>query len=338
MIYFYITYSIISILVSLYFKKKKLLLNYSGDRHQLYSNEDNIPLIGGLLLAIPILVIDHENFNYLSIIILISLLGIVSDKKILVSPKKRFVSQIAVILFSVILLNLEILSSRLVFFDNFLQIKFFNIFFTSFCLLILINGSNFIDGLNSLLLVYMTLVITILFKLDFISVFVVNENLILYFIFFLIILVFLNLFNLLMLGDAGAYLLSFFVGYLILNCHKANPSISPYFFIAIIWYPCFENLFSIIRKFKYKFSPLKPDSNHLHQLLYKFLKKKYFKKKLFANNTSSLLINTVNVVVIYISSMNPYSSIYQIKLIATSISIYIFFFIFLKNKTCKYEL
>ena len=88
MVYFYITYSIISILVSLYFKKKKLLANYSGDRHQLYSNEDNIPLIGGLLLVIPILVIDNENFNYLSIIILISLLGIFSDKKILVSPKK----------------------------------------------------------------------------------------------------------------------------------------------------------------------------------------------------------------------------------------------------------
>ena len=59
-----------------------------------------------------------------------------------------------------------------------------------------------------------------------------------------------------MLGDAGAYILSFFVGYLIIKCHNFNPNISPYFFITLLWYPCFENLFSIIRKLKNKFSPL----------------------------------------------------------------------------------
>ena len=56
-----------------------------------------------------------------------------------------------------------------------------------------------------------------------------------------------------MLGDTGAYILSFFVGFLIISCHKLNPYISPYFFITIIWYPCYENLFSIIRKLKSNF-------------------------------------------------------------------------------------
>ena len=56
-----------------------------------------------------------------------------------------------------------------IFFDNLLENAVFNIFFTSFCLLILINGSNFIDGLNGLLLVYMTLVIFVLLKLQEIS-------------------------------------------------------------------------------------------------------------------------------------------------------------------------
>ena len=337
MSYIFLVYSIFVILSSLYLKKKKLFSNYTGDDHQLFSNKENIPLIGGMFLIVPIILINQGNATYLSIIILISLVGFFSDKKILISPTKRFFFQLLVVFLSVFLLHLEILSSRIIIFDNLLDIKVFNLIFTSFCLLILINGSNFIDGLNGLLLVYITFVIIILFKLDLISKFVLNEDLILYLIAFLIILIILNLLNILMLGDTGAYLLSFFLGYLIINCHKFNPYISPYFFISIIWYPCYENLFSIIRKLKEKFSPLKPDSKHLHQLLYSYLRKKYCKKKLFSNNVSSLLINIVNLIVIYISSINPYSSIYQIKLIIGSIFIYTITFMFLQNKTKKNE-
>ena len=46
-----------------------------------------------------------------------------------------------------------------------------------------------------------------------------------------------------MLGDTGAYILSFFVGYLIISCHKLNPYISPYFFITLIWYPVMKIFF-----------------------------------------------------------------------------------------------
>ena len=48
------------------------------------------------------------------------------------------------------MLELKIVSSRVFFFDNLLQNIGFNILFTSFCLLILVNGSYFIDGLNGL--------------------------------------------------------------------------------------------------------------------------------------------------------------------------------------------
>ena len=129
----------------------------------------------------------------------------------------------------------------------------FNIFFTSFCLLILINGSNFIDGMNGLLLIYISLLLFVIFKLELLPQSIMNKDLLIYLIFFMIILTILNLFNILMLGDTGAYLISFFIGYLIINCHKFNPNISPYFFITLVWYPCYENLFSILRKLKSKF-------------------------------------------------------------------------------------
>ena len=330
--YLYLAYTVLIIIVSFYFKKKLFLSSYTGDNHQLFTNYKNVPLLGGLFLIIPILLINYDNAFYFLSISLIFLIGFFSDRKILISPKKRFLFQIALIFFSVFFLKLEILSSRINYFDYLLQFNIFNVFFTSFCLLILLNGSNFIDGLNGLLLVYMTFIIIILVKLNLISELVLDKNLIKYLIIFLVVISLLNFCNLLMLGDAGAYILSFFVGYLIITCHKENPNISPYFFISIIWYPCYENLFSIIRKLKYKFSPLNPDNQHLHQLLYSFIKKNFFSNKLIANNASSLLINTINLIVIYVSSIKPYSSIYQITLIIISLIIYTLIFVFLKNK------
>ena len=337
MLFFYLLYTTLIIMINIYFKKKKLLSNYTGDRHQLFTNRNNIPLLGGVFLIVPLILINYENYIYSLLIIFTSLIGILSDTKILISPKKRFLFQLTLIFFSVIFLNLEILSSRIIFFDNLLEGKIFNIFFTSFCMLVLLNGSNFIDGLNGLLITYMTIVIIILFKLNLISGFLLYEDQIKYLIFFLLILNILNFCNLLMLGDTGAYILSFFIGFLIISCHKVNPYISPYFFITIIWYPCYENLFSIIRKFKSNSSPLNPDNKHLHQMLFLVIKKKFFKNSLLANNASSLIINIVNFGIVYVSSIKPYSSVYQITLIIISLIIYTTVFKLLKNKIKNYE-
>ena len=332
MLYLTLIYSILIISLNIYIKKKKYLSNYTGDNHQLFSNEQNIPLLGGLFLLLPIILTNYQNSFYILIFILVFLIGFFSDQKILISPKKRFLFQIAVVFLSVILLDLEIISSRVSLFDKFLSDPTFNIFFTSFCLLILINGSNFIDGLNALLLFYMTSVIFALFKLDLLNEFYINKELLIYLLIFILLIIFLNLINLLMLGDAGAYVLSFFVGYLIIKCHHSNALVSPYFFIALLWYPCFEILFSIIRKLKSNLSPLIPDNNHLHQLLYLLLKKKMIKTKHLANNLSSFMISFVNLIIILIASKDPFNSFYQIKLIFFSIFIYLFLFLFLKKK------
>ena len=336
MLYLTLIYSLVIISLSYCFKKKKLFSNYTGDKHQLFSNKKNIPLVGGIFLLLPIILINYQNINYNILVILVFLIGFFSDRKILISPKKRFLFQVTLVLFSVILLDLEIVSSRLTLFDSLLQNSTFNIIFTSFCLLILINGSNFIDGLNGLLLFYMTFVILILLKADLLNELKINQNLIVYLIVFMFVMILLNLSNFLMLGDAGAYVLSFFVGYLIIKCHYSNPYVSPYFFITLIWYPCFENLFSIIRKLNSKFSPFTPDNNHLHQLFIQFgLKKKITKNILALNNISSIFISLYNFIIIFISSLNPYSSIYQIKIIIFSTSLYLLLFLSLKKNLSK---
>ena len=331
MLYFYFIYTCSAIILAIFIHKKNFLSNYSGDNHQLFSNKKNVPLIGGLFLIIPLVSLYYQNTFYIITLISVALIGLFSDRKVLVSAKKRFLFQLSLIVLSVTFLDLEILSSRLIFFDNLLNIYLFNLFFTSFCLLILINGSNFIDGLNGLLLIYMTFVILFLLKLGLLSKLPIEKNFITYLIFFLAILIILNLSNILMLGDTGAYLLSFFVGYFIITCHNLNPYISPYFFITLIWYPCFENLFSIIRKLKSNLSPFDPDNNHFHQLVYTFIKRKIFKNRLVANNISGLIINAFNFIIIFIGSTKVYSSVYQISLIIISTLIYTFLYLFLKS-------
>ena len=318
---FFFFYLLLVILLSLLFKKKGILLNYSGDVHQSFSNKKNIPLAGGLFILFPI--VFFLNDLYLNFFIIsIYLIGLFSDRKILVSPKNRFFIQCLLVLIFVAIFDIKINSSRIELFDIFLNNKFFAIFFSAFCLLILINGSNFIDGLNGLLISSTIIILFMLTKLNLIDNSIISNQSINLIIFTLLLLLLLNIFNILMLGDSGAYLLGFFTGFIIISSHISNPDISPYFFISLIWYPCFENLFSILRKLNKEFSPLKPDSKHLHQLVLFFFTKKFDLKLIHSNNLSSAIICFFNFLILFISTLNPSSTFFQIKLIVTSIIFY----------------
>ena len=298
-----------------------ILLYYSGDFHQSFSNKKNIPLAGGLFILIPI-VFFLNDLLIKFFIVTIYLVGFFSDRKIFVSAKKRFLIQCLLILLFVAIFDVKVDSSRLELFDIILNNKYFAIFFSAFCLLILINGCNFIDGLNGLLISSTIIILFILTKLNLIDNLIISDQSINLIILILLLLLLLNIFNVLMLGDNGAYLLGFFVGFIILSSHINNPDISPYFFISLIWYPCYENLFSILRKLNREFSPLKPDSKHLHQLVLFFLTKKFDLKLILSNNLSSGIICFFNFLIIYISTLNPSNTFFQIKLISASIIFY----------------
>ncbi len=327
MIFFYV-YLLVVVLLSLIFKKRGILLNYSGDIHQSFSNKKNVPLAGGLFILVPIIFFLNNIFIN-CFVVLIYLVGFFSDRKILVSPKIRFLIQCILVLLFVTIFDLKINSSRIELFDNILNNKIFSIFFSAFCLLIVINGSNFIDGLNGLLISFTIIILFVLNKLNLIDNSIISNQSINLIMFILLLVLLLNIFNILMLGDSGAYLLGFFIGFIIISSHMSNPNISPYFFISLIWYPCFENLFSILRKLNKDFSPLKPDSKHLHQLVFFFLTKKFNLKLILSNNLSSGTIFIFNFLIIYVSTLNPSSTIFQVKLIATSIIFYNVIYIFL---------
>ena len=140
-----------------------------------------------------------------------------------------------------------------------------------------------------------------------------------------------NLSNKLYLGDSGSYLLGFAVGALLIYIYDEISFFSPFFVVLLLWYPCFENLFSIIRKYRFNLSPLRADNKHLHHLLFYFVKKKFKLSNLFANNLASVLINLINLTSFIISINFIYNSLIIISIITFLILLYVTSYLLLFN-------
>ena len=206
--------------------------------------------------------------------------------------------------------------------DKWNNFYLFNYLFVSLCLIILINGSNFIDGLNGLCLGYYLLVTYFIFKNTFFStIFSDNINLII-FILSLSIILFYNFLSKVFIGDNGSYILAGLFGIGLIEIYNKNNMISSFYIVLLLWYPCFELLFSMIRKYIFKKSPMEPDNDHLHHLLFYFFVKNFKKQKIFANNSTSLILLTFNFILFTVGTIDIYNSKKQCILISISIILY----------------
>ena len=181
------------------------------------------------------------------------ILGFMSDKNILSNPKFRLIIQLFIISSLVLIENLKIEDLRILFLDQFLDNQYFNYFLTIFCIAILINGSNFIDGLNGLLSGYCLLILFSFLHVINLPEISFDELEMIYVLIYSIFVFFIfNILGKVYLGDSGSYLLATIIGYIGIKLVYQNPIISPYFIASVLWYPVFENLFSLIRRIKKK--------------------------------------------------------------------------------------
>jgi UDP-N-acetylmuramyl pentapeptide phosphotransferase/UDP-N-acetylglucosamine-1-phosphate transferase len=320
-------YPILIYLVNFFSNKKNLIPNFSGDNHQKFFKKNNTQLTGGILLIPIFFLITFDYSIVLSIIlILIFLLGLSSDIGYFSSAKLRLLIQSIIILYFLISTETILTSVRIEKFDLLLDNYWFSLFFTLMCFMILTNGTNFIDGLNGLVLTYSLLIILIivylrLFEFSFLS----HKDMITIIIVFSYLVLF-NYFNKLYVGDSGSYLIGFLLGYILLQIYESNPYFSPYFIALLLWYPVFEILFSIIRKIRINISPLKPDNRHLHHLLFLYLEKKFKFKTNTTNNLTSILIIVYNLLIFLIAIQDIYSSSLHVLLFTLNIFIYLMFY------------
>jgi len=305
-------------------RKFKFLIDKKYSIHKSFASTNLTPISGGIVFYISIITfISTDNLYFKILITFIFLIGLLSDINYLKSPFKRILFQLFFIFLFIYINEIYVETIRLDIIDQLLQNIIFKIIFTSFCLLVLINGSNFIDGLNTILIGYYIILSVICILLikkfglhhtNFQNFVIILSTLCVLFIF--------NFFGKLFSGDGGAYLISFIIGIFLINLVGFSEQISPYFVACLLWYPAYENLFSIFRKTILKKSIIKPDNRHLHHLIFLYLKNKIKLKNSLLNSISGISVNIFNMIIFY----NAYQNISQTKnlifLICMSVIVY----------------
>ncbi len=338
---FYLSISISLILylflINSILKKFDLSLDKQSvnEKHKSLLRKDNSTPLSGTFYFLPIIIVLFYNLD-LEIIIccsLLFLLGMLADLKVISSYKLRLIFQF--LLISVILfISREIkIDTRIVFLNNLMNYELTRILICTFFFMVLINGFNLIDGTNclcSLNFLIISIFLYLLIKSSNVS-FINSEIKIL--IISLSIFLILNFFGKNFLGDGAAYGLGFIFGYFLLKISILDYNISPYFIANLLWYPAFENLFSILRRNSSKANNYLPDNNHLHQLLFKYFKKKNIIKKNFVLSSSiGIFINSILFLNYLIGFNNYNNSKIQILLILISIFLYLISYYFFNKK------
>ena len=292
MYYNLLIFPLLLYLLNLILLKLVFLIDKPSESFHKIEKKNNIPLSGGLFIFFCLILLSLINLQFyvepkiLFFLSLILILGIFSDIRSNFSPKGRIIFQLIIIIFFVVI-NKEILINKtnIEILDLLLTSKIGKYLFTIFCIITLLNGFNFMDGVNGFVSGYILsiLVILNLISLKITGNYYFNDLIYLFFIFFLF-----NIFGQSFLGDNGVYISSILLSYLVINLINLNTSISPIVAVSLLWYPAIENLFTIIRRLSKKKMTYLPDKLHLHSLIYRRLNINLLKYK---NSFSGILIN-----------------------------------------------
>ena len=297
LLYFTFTFFTCLVIITVSMKFKHFL----DQRHQNIQkiHADFIPRLGGLsfisfftLFFLEDVFLIEENFIYFFVIFFIILLGFIEDISESLNSKLRAILSSLIIIIFIINTDFRITFLDINFIDYFLTNKIFSIIFLFMCIFISIHSFNLIDGMNGLCSGYSLICIIALYFVFKNYSFVNYEIICLVLIGCLLGFFVLN-FPLpkIFLGDSGSYFLGFVIAALSIIATSLPTDISPWFFALLYAYPVTEFTFSILRRLFLKNSPFQSDFNHLHSLIFIFLKsKKYFAHENISNSVSSLII------------------------------------------------
>ena len=233
-----------------------------------------IPTIntGGLIIYIFFLsVISQGEFNFnieliVSIGFFVCLTGFIDDR-INLNPSSKIVLLIIPSIY-LILNGISISDLGQYEYLGNLELGKFRIPFLLLAIGLLINATNYIDGIDGLLLtfflsclIYYVLLIDDAKTINLLKLFIMASflNLILN------LLPSKNKFKVFS-GDSGSLFIGFFISFITIDFYNSF-NIHPVILIWPLWYPVYDFLFVSINRLKNKRSILKPDNTHLHHVI-----------------------------------------------------------------------
>ena len=234
-------------------------------------------------------------------------------------------------------MKLNIVHLDIIFLKKILENNFFSYFFAILCLVIVINGSNFIDGKHgNLTLFLLTSVTSIIFIIEKNIIQLTYSNDLLILIPFLIIFTFFNFYEKSFFGDSGSYFFGSIISLVAIDIFLKNNNLSAYYIANLLIYPAYEVFVSVTRRSLSKRSALHPDKYHLHNLIFYMFDNKHIKSRLI-NILTTLVIFTSNAFFIFFSSLNPENKNYQLNLLVAYIFIYSATYIILRFIIVRYK-
>ena len=239
------------------------------------------PILGGLicfvlLLNFYLITYFYEghflNFEYLVISSVLFFIGIYDDSRDLNAILKLILGGLCFYFFLINFTNFNLIYLNIMSLNILINTGKFSTIFTILCLLLLINASNMIDGINGLFIGVNTMLFIYLFY-----TYGFDGNFIFSIIFILLLSFYFNFKGVYFMGDSGVYLISSIYGLSLIEAyHSASSSlksIEEIFILLII--PGLDMFRLFLERILNKKNPFKPDRNHFHHLL----KKKFDDKK-----------------------------------------------------------
>jgi UDP-GlcNAc:undecaprenyl-phosphate/decaprenyl-phosphate GlcNAc-1-phosphate transferase len=285
--------------------RTKHLMDEPGQRS---SHDSQTPTLGGLAIFAGLLIssslwVDTQGFKeyqyIVAAIVLLFFVGI-KDDILIIAPITKFSGQIASALILIIFANIRI--TNLHGFFGIHEINYFcSLLITSLTILVIINGFNFIDGVDGLS-ASIGIITTSAFTYWFI---LINQNqlatLSLAFIGALLAFFLFNVFgekNKIFMGDTGSLLIGLMLSILVirfneLNIDKGKPFAiypAPAVSFGVLIVPLFDLIRVMFIRIVTKRPISKPDKNHVHHMLLKLG---------LGHTKVTLIISLVNLFFIY---------------------------------------
>jgi UDP-GlcNAc:undecaprenyl-phosphate/decaprenyl-phosphate GlcNAc-1-phosphate transferase len=258
------------ILINLLIKKlpTKKLIDYPNEYRKIHNKP--VLKIGGLVLILNFISfylfddLQIINFPLFVFIIFIFLIGFFDDLYNL-NPYLR-IFLMAIFMFIFIMFEQNFILQKIYFetFQEYKNLGIFSLFFTIFCIVVIINAFNLFDGINGLSLSYF-IIIFLYLSLKF------QETEFIPIIFICMILIYYNLRNKIFLGDSGVYILSTLLGLSLIKTHNiANNLFSAENIFLLLMVPGIDMMRVFFERVLNRKMFFTPDKNHLHHI---FLRK-----------------------------------------------------------------
>jgi len=315
--------SILILHYSIIFAKKFKLFDLPNKRKM---HKKPIPNIGGLSISIVFIIstyfIDFQN-NYFNLVlnfsILISFAGFIDDRYTLNVGSKLIwqLLPISLLIFKFDLIVLDLGNYQIF---NQINLGVFSYIFTILCAFLLINATNYMDGIDgSATIAYLISIFNIIILSNFLN----DELLKFYIVICLPLVLFLfynfNIFNLskIFLGDSGSLLLGFILSFLMIILYK-DFNTHPILLAWGVSFIVFEFLSVNLLRIYLKKSLFQPGQDHVHHLIF------YRTNSIFKTNVILIVLN------LFIASIGYFSfylagELFTLISYIISFSLYLFF-------------